>query len=163
MGKTKDSLFFAKNTGKKVVVTSGKAVKTVAVCAVIGVGLGLGLGALNGQKKNYRFQKNKNYSFLVKMTDLWKQVSFENNPIKIDVPVQTPKPVQPRIKKPIINKQQLEEIKKYKATIGRKREIMQGTYNKERDKRRVGKARLKAIARKRRALNSTMFKNRKYQ
>ena len=47
MGKTKDNLFIAKNTGKKVVVKSGNAIKTVAVCAAVGIGLGLGLGAMN--------------------------------------------------------------------------------------------------------------------
>ena len=46
MGKTQDSLFFAKDTGKKVVQTSWKATKMVVGVAIAGVALGAGLGAL---------------------------------------------------------------------------------------------------------------------
>ena len=113
------------------------------------------------------------------MTDLWQRVSFENNPIKrIEVPVKTPIQIQSQpaqqvqrvqptqlaqpvqqvrtaqttpTNRPKISRQEFERIMKHREMIRRKRELMQGTYNKEIDKRRIGKARLKAIARRNRA------------
>ena len=47
MGKTKDNLFLAKDTGKKVINTSIKATKMVVGVAVAGVALGAGMAALS--------------------------------------------------------------------------------------------------------------------
>lgn len=46
MGKAQDSLFIAKDTGKKVAQTSWNATKVVVGVAVAGVALGAGMGAL---------------------------------------------------------------------------------------------------------------------
>ena len=46
MGKAKDSLFLAKDTGKKVAETSWRATKMVVGVAVAEVALGAGMGAL---------------------------------------------------------------------------------------------------------------------
>ena len=48
MGKAGDIAFVGKETGKAIVRTSGKAIKTVAFVAVAGAALGLGLGAVGG-------------------------------------------------------------------------------------------------------------------
>ena len=47
MGKAKESLFFAKDTGKKVISTSWNATKMVVGVAVAGVALGAGMAALS--------------------------------------------------------------------------------------------------------------------